>query len=77
MNILHVICNQISFHFTAYTEPISTENHVDCSFDKTPGEGKVCKVNVDQLDPCIKSKRYNFHKGSPCIFLKLNKVSLP
>uniref|UniRef100_U5EVF5 Putative sodium/potassium-transporting atpase subunit beta-2-like protein n=1 Tax=Corethrella appendiculata TaxID=1370023 RepID=U5EVF5_9DIPT len=52
----------------------ANENRVDCSFDNPPPEGKVCNVPIESWNPCTKQNRYNFHKGSPCIFLKLNKI---
>ena len=59
--------------FTAYT--VEEDNRVDCSFDNPPPEGKVCKVPMTNWSPCVKENQYNFKKKSPCIFLKLNKVS--
>lgn len=49
-------------------------NRVDCDFGSSPPEGKVCRVDVTMFAPCTTENRYNYPKGSPCVFLKLNKV---
>jgi hypothetical protein len=64
------------FFLPAYSDTEHQENRVDCSFDRPPPEGKVCKQPLDNMAPCTKANRYNFHKAEPCIFLKLNKVSV-
>ncbi|KAJ6649707.1 Sodium/potassium-transporting ATPase subunit beta-1 [Pseudolycoriella hygida] len=50
------------------------KNQVQCDFDKGPGYGQVCAVNVDKLGPCSESNGFNYNKSAPCIFLKLNKI---
>lgn len=62
----------------AYRElPKEYENNIiDCDFDKPKDAGKVCKVDMSSWSPCIKEKNYSYDKGTPCIFLKLNKVYL-
>ncbi|CAO1378504.1 unnamed protein product [Diamesa serratosioi] len=49
-------------------------NRVDCDFESPPPEGKVCRVDVTMFSPCTTENRYNYPKGSPCVFLKLNKI---
>lgn len=58
----------------AYHDDTNSEYREDCSFDKPASEGKSCKVDASQWHPCTSSNKYNFQKGAPCIFLKLNKV---
>uniref|UniRef100_A0A0A9X0N5 Sodium/potassium-transporting ATPase subunit beta-2 n=1 Tax=Lygus hesperus TaxID=30085 RepID=A0A0A9X0N5_LYGHE len=60
-----------------YTEPSKdTEAHaVNCDYSDTQdGPEKVCKVDVGNWTPCVKESKYNYDKGAPCIFLKLNKI---
>ncbi|CAH0771660.1 unnamed protein product [Bemisia tabaci] len=54
--------------------PGGGQNIIQCSDGNKPPPGKVCAVNIHQLNPCIKETGYNYDKGSPCIFLKLNKI---
>lgn len=51
-------------------------NRVDCTPDSPPKDGKVCRVDVSsaKFGACTKSNQYGYSKGSPCVFLKLNKV---
>lgn len=50
------------------------ENRVNCSNQNPPPLGKVCTVPVESWSPCVSSQRFDYDKGHPCIFLKLNKV---
>jgi len=43
----------------------------DCKGDGKLGQ--VCKFDLSKLGPCAKDN-YGYDKGSPCIFLKLNKI---
>lgn len=55
------------------------EYRVNCSFGKetdNPPANKVCRVPMDSFGPCKTQNGYNYEKGRPCIFLKLNKVSV-
>lgn len=52
------------------------QNKVTCDYNSPPGEGKVCDVNIDDWNPCTSANHYNYHRSAPCIFLKLNKVSV-
>lgn len=49
------------------------QNIYNCNYTSPP-PGKVCDVDVTKLKPCIEENHFSFHKSSPCIFLKLNKV---
>jgi sodium/potassium-transporting ATPase subunit beta len=74
--IKHFFC----FHFfSAYTDKTNKaheKNRVDCSFDKPPINGQVCRVDVspNKFGGCTTENKYGYMKGSPCVFLKLNKV---
>lgn len=50
------------------------QNIYNCDFDKLPGPGQVCDVNVKKFFPCIEENYFMYHQSSPCIFLKLNKI---
>jgi sodium/potassium-transporting ATPase subunit beta len=64
---------EIDTFLATYTESKS-DNRVACSFDSPAPDGRVCDVEMGNFAPCIKENRYNYPKGSPCIFLKLNKI---
>lgn len=63
---------------TAYREAYDkkSENVVECSHDKPPPQGKVCKINLNSFGACRTETGYSYSKGAPCVFLKLNKVSI-
>ncbi|XP_022821012.1 sodium/potassium-transporting ATPase subunit beta-2-like [Spodoptera litura] len=50
------------------------QNIYNCDFTNLPPPGKVCDVDIRRLDPCIDENHFSFHKSSPCIFLKLNRI---
>lgn len=50
------------------------QNIATCNYDKPPGKGKVCDVDVKAFDLCTEEHRFHFDRQAPCIFLKLNKV---
>ena len=55
-------------------EDQNKDNRVDCDSETPPPEGKVCRVEITKFAPCTTENKYNYPKGSPCVFLKLNKV---
>lgn len=50
------------------------QNIYNCDYSRKPGPGQVCDVDIRSWDPCTVENDFNYHKASPCIFLKLNKV---
>ncbi|CAB3231533.1 unnamed protein product [Arctia plantaginis] len=50
------------------------QNIFNCNFNNYPPPGKVCDVDIRGLDPCTEENHFSFHKSSPCIFIKLNKI---
>ncbi|GLG92260.1 Sodium/potassium-transporting ATPase subunit beta-2 [Gryllus bimaculatus] len=50
------------------------QNIHNCDYDKPPKKGQVCNVDIKNWHPCIQENHYNYHKSSPCIFIKLNKI---
>ncbi|XP_056642448.1 sodium/potassium-transporting ATPase subunit beta-2-like isoform X2 [Diorhabda sublineata] len=45
-----------------------------CSHHDYPAIGEVCEVDVRDWEECNRDQFFNYHKNSPCIFLKLNKI---
>ncbi|XP_033228654.1 sodium/potassium-transporting ATPase subunit beta-2-like [Belonocnema kinseyi] len=52
----------------------ASEQRIQCDYGRPPPPGKVCNVDVKQWNHCTKANSYGYHKSSPCIFLKLNKI---
>lgn len=50
------------------------QNIFNCNYKNLPPPGKVCDVDIRGWDPCIEENHFSFHKSSPCIFLKLNRI---
>ncbi|KAJ2944453.1 hypothetical protein O0L34_g3793 [Tuta absoluta] len=50
------------------------QNIFNCDYRNPPPPGKVCDVDIRGWEPCIDENHFSFHKSSPCIFLKLNKI---
>ncbi|XP_069694129.1 sodium/potassium-transporting ATPase subunit beta-2-like isoform X2 [Periplaneta americana] len=50
-------------------------NYMECNYTSpAPPEGKVCSVDIDSWDPCTSGNNFNYDKGTPCVFIKLNKI---
>ncbi|KAG5881105.1 hypothetical protein JTB14_024350 [Gonioctena quinquepunctata] len=45
-----------------------------CSHSDYPAMGEVCEVEVRDWGECNRDQFFHYHKNSPCIFLKLNKI---
>lgn len=50
------------------------QNIFNCKYTSPPPPGKVCDVNIKDFSHCTQENHYSYHKSSPCIFLKLNKI---
>ncbi|EDW11716.1 sodium/potassium-transporting ATPase subunit beta-2 isoform X1 [Drosophila mojavensis] len=50
------------------------QNIYNCDYNQPPPRGQVCDVDIKSWAPCTKENNYSYHKSSPCIFLKLNKI---
>lgn len=50
------------------------QNIYNCKYDSLPPPGQVCDVNIKDFDKCTQENNYSYHKSSPCVFLKLNKI---
>ena len=62
--------------------PVATKakpdaNRVECSFAMDVGQGQYCKVKANDLmkESCTHETNYGFETGTPCLLLKLNRVS--
>jgi len=46
-----------------------------CNFDgESADDKKACQVPVEHYEECTKENKFGYHKGEPCILIKLNKV---
>ncbi|XP_071445292.1 sodium/potassium-transporting ATPase subunit beta-2-like isoform X1 [Hetaerina americana] len=50
------------------------QNIFNCDYNHLPGPGQVCDEDVKNWKPCTSENYYDYHKSTPCIFLKLNKI---
>ena len=50
------------------------QNIFNCKYTSPPPPGKVCDVNIKDFKKCTQENNYSYHKSSPCVFLKLNKI---
>ncbi|XP_044750912.1 sodium/potassium-transporting ATPase subunit beta-2-like [Coccinella septempunctata] len=49
-----------------------SENIYACSYYNYPPEGRFCDVDIRAWGPCIRENYFDYHRGSPCVFLKMN-----
>lgn len=66
-------------HKTVYKTPGTNtpgrgQNIFNCKYNSPPPPGKVCDVNIKDFKRCTQENNYSYHKSSPCVFLKLNKI---
>lgn len=54
----------------------SARNAAPCDYDDLPKPGKVCVVDFTNWFPCTKENNFGFHKASPCVFIRFNKVNI-
>lgn len=45
-----------------------------CSHSEFPTGDEVCEVDVREWGQCNKDEFFDYHRSSPCIFLKLNRI---
>lgn len=71
----------IELFFLAYNESKQSKN-IQCTpgklFDqKTDGEILACQFNRTLLGPCsgLEDKSFGYAKGTPCVIIKMNRVS--
>ncbi|KAF6214706.1 hypothetical protein GE061_009449 [Apolygus lucorum] len=50
------------------------QNIYNCDYDRPPGRGQVCDVDVKNWHPCTSEQGFNYPQSSPCVFIKLNKI---
>ncbi|XP_011309903.1 sodium/potassium-transporting ATPase subunit beta-2 [Fopius arisanus] len=56
------------------SEPGRGQNGITCDYGQEVPKDKVCTVNVRDWGPCTEEGFFGYHKSSPCVFLKLNKI---
>lgn len=56
--------------------PDEGRNQVACDFETPRKNGKNCLVPIDNWNECNRNNSYGYSNAAPCIFLKLNRVSL-
>lgn len=50
------------------------QNIFNCDYNQPPPKGQVCDVDIKNWAPCNQENNYSYHRSSPCVFLKLNKI---
>jgi len=50
-------------------------NVVKCDYDIFPKPGSVCIPEYKNWFPCTKENNFGFHKSSPCVFIRFNKIA--
>lgn len=72
-----ITCLTIIF-FSVYKQPGLNpgrgQNIYNCDYDRSPAKGQVCNVDVNKWKPCHVENEFGYHKSTPCIFLKLNRI---
>lgn len=63
-----------SVYKTPGLTPGRGQNIYNCKYTSPPPPGQVCDVNIKDFHKCTQENNYSYHKSSPCVFLKLNKI---
>lgn len=50
------------------------QNIFNCKYNQPPPPGKVCDVDIREFKKCTHENNYSYHKSSPCVFIKLNRI---
>jgi hypothetical protein len=79
--LLSFLLSEYKEHLPANKEKIKPDAKVDlveCSFDSPPGPEQICELDAVGLfqGDCTKENNYGYRNGTPCIAIKLNKVSI-
>lgn len=78
MNSSHFLISLNAFSVTVYKTPGVTtgrgQNIFNCKYNSPPPPGKVCDVNIKDFKKCTQENNYSYHKSSPCVFIKLNRI---
>lgn len=63
---------------TVYKTPGTTtgrgQNIFNCKYNSPPPPGKVCDVDIREFKKCTQENNYSYHKSSPCVFIKMNRI---
>ncbi|XP_045598995.1 sodium/potassium-transporting ATPase subunit beta [Procambarus clarkii] len=61
--------------YEATSEVVSGQHITDCSEDKPPKEGEVCRfLDTWLTDKCQKAESWGYKTESPCVLIKFNKM---
>lgn len=74
---VYVIFPSYFFRIVYKTPGIQTgrgQNIFNCKYNSPPPPGKVCDVNIKDFKKCTQENNYSYHKSSPCVFIKMNRI---
>lgn len=69
--------DQLNEFLSEYKKPTTAaagQNIVNCDFERPPPPGMFCDVDIRTFEPCSEENHFSYHRSSPCIFLKLDKL---
>ncbi|XP_063914418.1 sodium/potassium-transporting ATPase subunit beta-2-like [Zophobas morio] len=67
--------NELDNFLKPYINRDVSENMETCNREMPPSKDKFCEVNIgSDFGPCTPKHGYGYHKGTPCIFLRLNEI---
>lgn len=78
--ITDVIVLTLFVFFSEYYQPTkmvkSGSQRKTCSYNDYPDSrlNEVCEVDPRDWGECNKEQYFNYHKNSPCVFIKLNRI---
>lgn len=68
--------NVIEDFLSEYTNTSrAAHNVVKCDYDISRKPGSVCIPEYKNWFPCTKENNFGFHKSSPCVFVRFNKIA--
>ena len=74
LSLFFIVCR---FPLVYKTPGVTTgrgQNIFNCKYNSPPPPGKVCDVNIKDFKKCTQENNYSYHKSSPCVFIKLNRI---
>lgn len=59
-----------------YETKVADANYTECENGSRPGDHQVCEFNMTDLgSDCTEANQFGYANGTPCVLLKINKVS--
>lgn len=71
-----MLIHTLSAYFNPKSLPGGGKNQVICDYDKPPALGNVCAIDITNWGPCTDKEGYGYNRSKPCVFLKVNRVSI-